>query len=48
MGAAVLVLNGRHTSYVSQAADAVIRGAGAHGRAVALAHVSQLPERRRG
>lgn len=34
----------RHFSYVSGVADAVICGAGAHGYALALAHVARLAE----
>ncbi|MFE2019790.1 type II 3-dehydroquinate dehydratase [Streptomyces sp. NPDC059499] len=37
----------RHHSYVSAVADAVICGAGAHGYAMALAHLAQLLEENR-
>ncbi|WP_171074410.1 hypothetical protein [Nonomuraea basaltis] len=50
----VLVLNGpnlnllgrRHRSYVSEVADVVICGAGAHGCAPELMHLSHLLERK--
>ncbi|MFC7639955.1 type II 3-dehydroquinate dehydratase [Streptosporangium lutulentum] len=36
----------RHTSFVSEVADAMICGAGAHGYALALIHLSHLLEKR--